>query len=524
MYRLYSFYCTLFILLLTARISSQVPKSAKFNGSVVQARPSGNSIGVIAVSGDTVLIQSDDHLDITTDDASTWTSFSRSDGLYKGTISAIAIVGSKIFVATIFDSSLSPRPTAGVGGGITYSTNFGATWLHVPQPVDPPSPLYYPLVRDNGDTISVRATPRAIDNVIYDLAVTDSSIWIASFAGVVRHATMSPDGTIGPFTVATLPSDTMNEVRADRFYEFVVAPCDSGLNDCSRNVNHRGFSVALARDGVWVGTGGGINFSPDNGLSWKRYTAQNSGISGNFVVALGEQIYSEDGLTYRNIWAAGNRALDPAESNGVNVTADSGATWRVVLQGAFVNNMAFDGKTVWVAANGGLFRSDDLGLTWEKRETLVDAMTGDRTYTTEFSAVGVDQVNGIVYVGTGDGLCISYDRGETWSIPRAFKTPGVAGTPNSYAYPNPFSPSVEPNVARFQFDETGLNSATDRVTIRIYDFAMDLVSTVADEQPISQTVAWNGRNNKGQRVANGTYVYIIQAGKKKFWGKITVRN
>ena len=69
-----------------------------------------------------------------------------------------------------------------------------------------------------------------------------------------------------------------------------------------------------------------------------------------------------------------------------------------------------------------------------------------------------------------------------------------------------------------------MNATTDKATIKIYDFAMDLVATVARDAPVTQSFAWTGLNNNGQRVANGTYIYIIEAGRKKFWGKVTVRN
>jgi hypothetical protein len=48
--------------------------------------------------------------------------------------------------------------------------------------------------------------------------------------------------------------------------------------------------------------------------------------------------------------------------------------------------------------------------------------------------------------------------------------------------------------------------------------------TAVEDVPLTQTLYWTGRNKKGKRVANGTYVYVIEAGKKKFWGKVTVRN
>lgn len=292
------------------------------------------------------------------------------------------------------------------------------------------------------------------------------------------------------------------------------------------NLNHRVFSVMATPFGIFSGSAGGLNHTTDGGLSWKRYTAQNSGLSGNFIVALGEQIYSENSVTKHYIWAAANRAVGKFEYNGLCFSPDSGKTWRVALQGPFVNNIAFDGKTVFAATDEGMFRSDDLGQTWTQYINIIDGTTKDRFFSTSFYTAGVQNpgINSVLYFANQDGLAISETQGNSWKIIRVYPEPGKKGQPKSFAYPNPFSPSVDPNVTRFQFDMTGLNAATDKATIKIYDFAMDLVTVVAKDKPVYETFFWNGLNGQGKRVANGTYIYVIEAGGKKYHGKVTVRN
>lgn len=508
----------------------------KNNAEYASSRPAGNFIGVIAIHKDTVFIEAGGRLNITTDGGANWKIVSASDGIHKGGIQAIDYFKSVIYITTIFDTSLSVSPTYGAGGGISISKDFGQSWMHVAQPRDTANslgtvirsdpegqPQTVQLMKDFmirrtefvTDTIYMVAVKSSIDNVSFDVAVTDTSIWLACFGGGLRFAKIHPDGSIGSFTQAPLPPTQLNEVRADTSYSFDIDPIE--------HLNYRVFSVIGASDGIWAGSAGGINRSTDGGMSWKKFTATGSGISGNFVTALGEQIYSESGASYRNIWAATNRALSNSEENGLSVTADSGASWRVALRGPFVYNVAFDGKTVYVATEDGVYRSKDLGLTWEHFLTLIDKNNGDRNYAFEFPSVGVDTVQGVLYFGSMDGLVISSDDGQTWTFARAYADAGKNGTPKSYTYPNPFSPKVEPNVVRFQFDQTGMNTASDKATIKVYDFAMDLVATVAKNEPITRVFAWNGLNNKGTRVANGTYIYIIEAGGKKFWGKLTVR-
>ena len=500
-------------------------------------RPSGNFIGVITVHKDTVLVEAGGKLNITTDGGVSWKVISTSDGIYKGSIQAVGYFQSKIFVTTIFDTSLSQQPTYGGGGGISISKNFGQTWTHVAQPSDTSNtlgsvtrtgpggqPQTFEVAKDFmirktpfvTDTIYMVAVKSNIDNVSFDVAVTDTSIWLACFGGGLRFAKIDADGSIGYFTQAPLPPTQLDEVRADTSYSFDIDPIE--------HLNYRVFSVITARDGIWAGSAGGINHSTDGGMSWKKFTSTNSGISGNFITALGEQIYSENGTAYRNIWAATNRALSNSEENGLSVTSDSGASWRVALRGPFVYNVAFDGVNVYAATSDGVYRSGNLGLTWEHFLTVIDKNNGDRNYANEFPSVGIDTVHEILYFGSSDGLAVSSDNGVTWTFMRAYQEAGTNGAPKSYVYPNPFSPESLPNVVRFQFDQTGMNPATDKATIKVFDFAMDLVATVAKNESITKAFAWNGLNNNGKRVANGTYIYIIEAGSKKFWGKLTVRN
>lgn len=514
------------------------PRFELSSAAIVSNRPSGNFIGVITVHDDTVWMDASGLLNRSTDRGETWTIFNSSDGIGKGGIASIFARTGAVFLTTIHDTSVSPPATNGAGGGITYSFDGGQNWLRISQPTDtatmrgwirrtnPTTGRLDSLfvvkdrtIRNLGsvlDTVGSVAVKTTIDNVSFDIAVTDSSVWIPCFAGGLRVAPRSGNA-IGTFTQAALPTDTLLEVRPDVAYGFDLDPVE--------NLNHRAFAVLAASDGIWAGTAGGINRSTDGGISWTRTTAANSGISGNFVVALGEQIYTEDAIVHHHIWAATNRALGATERNGLSYTADSGRTWKAVLVDRFVNNIAFDGKSVYAATDAGMYVSFDLGLSWIVYLTITDPGTGDRTFHPEFPSVGVltSGSDKFLLFGNSDGLAISGDNGNTWTIRRAFRSPGVDGTPKSYAYPNPFSPGIAPGVARFQYDATGLTT-TDRVTLTIYDFALDWVATVARDVPIDQTLVWDGRTGSGKRAANGTYVYVLQAGKKKFWGKVTVRN
>ena len=69
---------------------------------------------------------------------------------------------------------------------------------------------------------------------------------------------------------------------------------------------------------------------------------------------------------------------------------------------------------------------------------------------------------------------------------------------------------------------------TTTVTIKIYDFALDLVTTLVDGKERSMgdfSDVWNGKNEEGEMVANGVYFYSVEIdGDGTYWGKIMVLN
>lgn len=62
------------------------------------------------------------------------------------------------------------------------------------------------------------------------------------------------------------------------------------------------------------------------------------------------------------------------------------------------------------------------------------------------------------------------------------------------------------------------------VTIRIYDITGNLIRGLVDEDyaPGAYQIRWDGKNDDGDRVASGVYIYIIKAGSKTEVKKIAV--
>jgi len=454
-----------------------------------QSRFYANDITDIVVHQNTIWFGSSKGLISTSNDGLNFSSYANTSGIGEGHIAAVNVnKDGVIWISTVFDSTTSVG-NMDVGGGLSYSTDSGANWHWIPQPVDAVSDT------DGGK----KPTTVAVSNITWDIAFRDDEVWIGSWAGGLRKSTdsgktwevVTPDG---------LPFDVLG------------------------NLNHRVFSVINAQNGLWVGTAAGINKSTDGGKTWTLYNAQNgSGISGNFVNGLAEQIYQGRSI----IWASTWKAEGEDEYYGVSKTENGGLTWETFLEGEKPHAFAFYENEVFIAADNGLFKSVDFGKSWALFPQITDEY-GSSIMTTETYSIAVKGSD--VWVGTGDGLAKTSDRGNTWKIFRAFKSTAEEGEPATYAYPNPFSP-MRHNVingeghVRIQYNTTSETT----VSIKIFDFGMNLVKDLVSDKPRPSSgdyyELWDGRNENGIYVANGVYFYKLElSGEKTAWGKIVVIN
>jgi len=404
-----------------------------------------------------------------------FTTYTTKNGLPRGRVSALLVTDQVILVATDFDSLTRTDGLLPTGGGLSYSFDDGKTWTYVPQ---------------------FGATP--VQNVTFDIALVENAIWRASWGGGLQRS-------------------------ADWGRTWKVVAPDTFLFDPLRNFNHLAFSIINVDGVLWHGSAGGVNKSLDGGVRWTKFSHQNQAqpISGNWVVALATQKWR--GREY--IWAATRKTLDD-EFSGVSISEDGGYSWRVTLAGETANNFAFDDSLAYVATENGLFKSLDFGRTWAKFPEVVDLASGEKFLSPRFFSAAANQSR--LWAGNADGLAFTDNGGSSWQILRGSVKAGENGTPRTYAYPNPFSPfrhnqARENGNVRLQYSTT---QATE-VTINIYDFAMELVAAVAHKKarPVAGQYAevWNGRNTRGEIVANGVYFYRVDlTGEGVFWGKVMV--
>ncbi|MBZ0265695.1 hypothetical protein K8I28_13610 [bacterium] len=445
--------------------------------------------------------------------AGIWERYSRANGLGEGGVSGLAIgtlsTGDTVIWAATATDYYDNGESFAAGGGVGFSVDNGETWYWFEQPVDPrDTPANRPLL----DSLNIaKPTTTHVLNVTYDIGILNDRVWITSWAGGIRYLDM--DINVDPEN-----------------WEWVNRPPDEERFDVLSKLNHRGFSVSVmptATDTfLWIGTAGGVNRSTDNGETWQNYSHESdttiSSPSGNFVTAMGSQHTSNgENRLWAATWSTGGRS----EYYGVSMTDDYGNTWHRVLgnreEPLRAHNFAFDDSIVYVATDDGLYK----GLppytepeNWALFPPIYDNISREFAYEPEIfsAAVGFDRL----WAGGPAGLAVSANSGTDWRLMRHYPVPGKQGEPDTYAYPNPFSPDRFERV-RLQYT---LDSS-DAVTVEIYDFAMELVARpVSGESrpPGNRNEVWDGLATDGSDVANGVYFYKISGGGKDRWGKIMI--
>ncbi len=486
---------------------SQLKLSYEFHAQSLSDLPAGNIITNLCACGDTIWVGSSKGLSRTTDGGRTWKNYYQTPEFGTSKISAIACRNGVIWVATARTVKINNNQFP-EGLGLLYSTDGGETWTKIEQPIDART-----------DTIEIyginqlKALPitTTINNIIYDIAITKDAIFIASFAGGLRKST-----DMGrTWQRIVLPPDFLNQINPDENLNFELDPV--------KNYNHRVFSVIAVDDSIiWVGTADGINKSTDGGKTWIKYNHQNqaSPISGNFVVALGNQKV-KNGNEYKNIiWGATINANDPDEYKALSFSKDDGNTWRVTLIGEFVHNLDFRDSIVYAVSDNGLWRTTNFGQTWEKAGKIFDLSSHQSINTNIFYSIAVQ--GDTIWAGSADGLVKFTDSeafGNSWKIFRAYER--VSGTEKTYAYPNPFSPWNE--VTRIHYS---VENTQSKVTIEIFDFGMRKIKTLIMNAPRigkrEYDEVWDGKDDAGNVVPNGVYFYRVKIDEKELYGKILV--
>ncbi len=521
---------SLSLLLLAISLEAQLLRPSTYSlvsADTVYSGLIGSSISDIAGLGDTLWLGSGHGLSASYDNGASFVGFSqRFSNLGQGGVSALEVWGDTIWVATGFDSTTGFGDLK-AGGGISRSFDAGASWTHFEQPMDT---LKMTVV--NGDTsyekyslMNVWGVPllsvdvvTPVQNITYDLAFDGTRLWATSFGGGLR---VSHD--LGEtWRRVLLPWDDFDRLDSMTIQnlgsEIDAAPEKYAL-DPLQHYNHIAFAVKAWNDTVWVGTSGGVNRSIDGGASWDHFNFQNSNISGNWVIALNRQIL-EDGS--ERILAS-TITTGAGDVTGFSFFDMETGYWRAPFLNNRIWNIASDAHNIYAATDIGLWKSKD-ALHFSLLPTYHNADYSEAIYSDAVYSVLINE-DGAIWVGTGDGLAISHNEGLSWDIHKARSV----DSDDFYAYPNPFTPRYDKVlngqgnlIIRFKA------TAGEDISISIFDFAMHRVRNVLEnaQTPFSgsQERTWNGRNEGGYLVSNGTYFIRIETGSDIHWTKVMVIN
>lgn len=504
------------------RANAQVATSFSIPAASTSLLPPSNTFNKIVPSGDTVWVGTGNGLSFTTDAGKTWARMTAAETFDDKGVSAVAVRGDRIWGATAFTTK-HDNESIQTGHGLHFSADRGKTWKFISQPVDTGKIDTLIYGRNKIPALAITVPEQ---NITYDIALTRSAVWIASWGGMLRKST--DEGRSWQRII--LPPDNLNRISPTDTLRFALSNVTKffasdplyNKDTLRASLNHVMFSLYAGDDStIWVGTANGLNKSTDGGISWTKFNHQNQPqpISGNFVVAITEQVWNSK----RYIWAATNNAVDSDEKRGVSFSADGGGSWSTALLGEFTHDIATRDSIVYVAADGGLYRSADFGRTWIRSGTVFDRTTLQRFASPIIYGVGLK--GDTVWAGGPEGLAYTVDSpsqpfGSTWTIFRTYEPVGTTG--NTYSYPLPFSPASE--VVRIHY---ATPAHVSPVTIRIFDFAMQPVKTLLRDATRTTSAehdeTWNGRDDFNRRVSNGVYFYRVEIGDATpQWGKILV--
>jgi len=209
-------------------------------------------------------------------------------------------------------------------------------------------------------------------------------------------------------------------------------------------------------------------------------------------------------------WLARYRYNDESLSlESVGLSRFDGISWEGYttdnsgLPSNFVYSISIDNNTKWIGTDEGVSRFD--GETWT-------------TFTTENSGLCDNKVNAIaveknntIWFGTDNGVSKYTGEVITTSVDEKVEMPETL--PVIHSYPNPFNPST---TIEFTLPESGF------ATLEVYSISGQKVRELAADFMTAgmHSLAWDGRDGRGNAVSSGIYITRLVAGKQVAAGRM----
>lgn len=172
-----------------------------------------------------------------------------------------------------------------------------------------------------------------------------------------------------------------------------------GIGSKENNVSHIAFSKNKR---IYLATGAGLLISSDNGPGWTKDDIGGMGLNLKWVEFLDDAIFvaAEKGV-YENSGTGWRRTL---VTNREGVEYDADVTDESLKAAKPVNSIAVYLDKIFLAADSGVFISEDKGETWKR---FID---------TGLMSLGVKRIlfEGVLYAITDKGVFVFSDKDKLW--------------------------------------------------------------------------------------------------------------
>ncbi len=334
----------------------------------------------------------------------------------------------------------------------------------------------------------------SIANVKIEYSVNSGSTWTTIVASTANTGTYA-------WTVPNNPATTCRVRVSD-----AAASATNDVSNANFTISSGGTTVTLLSEGFESNAVPGTYWlaADQNSTSGSDYWGDKSSSSSARVHSGTWSAWCADngrtGTTYDN-----NMNSYMEYKNGLNITGYSNVQisfwiWYKTYDSYDYCSFQYYNGTSWVEFTNG--RWYGTGTTWAQKTFSVPAAAGTTFkfrwvfYSNSSSTSEGVYIDDILVTGVS-GARMEFTKDMDSDLPKDFTL--------EQNYPNPFNPSTTINFA--------LPKESD-VTLNIYNVNGQLVRTLASGRYEAgrHHVVWDGRNNFGQTVSTGVYIYRIAAG------------
>lgn len=279
-------------------------------------------------------------------------------------------------------------------------------------------------------------------------------------------------------------------------------------------------TVTLTRDSILVGSTGvrGIELASSTSGTVEHNTITGSSSGTRYGIEVKDYTDPDirynwiDGLKYGIKCTDGSPALlhnriQGSTGNGIQCSGDAAPTVRYTT----IENFQA------TAVSAGDYASPDLGAYPDSGSNRIYTSQSFSYYVANLTEAGIwalynwwgtSSPSSNKFYGDVDYLpCDASDPGTSYALPLLPVAAPIPGSPYALqSYPNPFNPQTA--------IEYGVSRSGAHVRIVVYDISGRVLRVLVDKpQPAGRfSVIWDGKNERGERIASGVYFYEVTIG------------